>query len=248
MTEKFVGYFRLIEACAQPGCPVCRCLEAESRRYLDALLYEHVTDPDSRRAIRLSWGFCNWHTWMLPEIASSAFGAAIICEDLVTRVLRQTHRLRRGSQLRRWLTALRGRRRRPTLVEGWALRTPCPACTDAAPTEARYLDTMVTFADDEALRVAYARSDGLCLPHVVLAVERGNENADTLVARTREAWARIGRDLATFVSKHDHRNREPYTEAEAAACARAFEMLAGARGIFGSARVSTTPSAPSSAR
>jgi hypothetical protein len=238
MTEKFVGYFRLVEACARPGCPVCRCLIAESRAYLGALLYEQVTDPETRRALRLSWGFCNWHTWMLPDVASSAFGAAILCEDLVTRAVRRTQRPRRGLRLGavgRWLAALVGRRRRPALVEAHARRAPCPACVDTAQTQERYLETLAHFIDDEALRAAYAQSDGLCVPHVILAVEQGRETAhvETLVARTREAWAGIGRDLAAFVAKHDHRNREPYTEAEATSRARAFEMLTGARGVFG---------------
>ena len=70
------------------------------------------------------------------------------------------------------------------------------------------------------------------------AVERGGDSADTLVTRTRQAWARIGRDLAAFVGKHDYRNRQPFTEAEAAACARALEMLAGAPGVFGHVRSS----------
>jgi len=237
MTEKFVGYFRVIEACAQPGCPVCRCLVAESRAYLGALLYEQVTDPETRRGLRLSWGFCNWHTWMLPDVESSAFGAAILCEDLVTRALRRTQRLRRASRLGtagRWLAALLGRRWRPALVELHEGRAPCPACVDIARTQARYLETLVHFIDDAALRAAYAQSDGLCVPHVILVVEQGTETArvETLVARTREAWSRIGRDLAAFVGKHDHRNREPYTEAEATSRARAFEMLAGARGVL----------------
>jgi hypothetical protein len=247
MTEKFVGYFRLIEACAQPGCPVCRCLVAESRAYLGALLYEQVTDPETRGALRRSWGFCNWHTWMLPDVEGSAFGAAILCEDLVTRALRRTQRFRSESRLGatgRWLAALVGRRGRPPLVELHELRAPCSACLDTTQTQARYLETLVHFIDDEDLRTAYAQSDGLCVPHVILAVERRRETArvEMLVARTREAWARIGRDLAAFVGKHDHRNREPYTEAEATSRVRAFEMLAGARGVFGNdPRASTTP-------
>jgi len=87
--EKFIGYFRLVEACEKPGCPLCRCVTSESHSYLDALLYEQVTDPDTRRAIRAAWGFCNWHTWMLLEIEHSLFGASIIYEDLVTLALRQ---------------------------------------------------------------------------------------------------------------------------------------------------------------
>lgn len=238
MRERFVGYFRLIEACAQPGCPVCGCLVADSRAYLKAVLYEQVTDPETRRALRRSWGFCNWHTWMLADVENSAFGSAIVCEDLVTRALRRTQRRRPGPRLGavgRWVGALLGRRRRPLLAELYERRAPCPACVDTAQTQARYLENLVHFVDDEALRAAYALSDGLCVPHVVLAVAQGRETArvETLVARTREAWTRIGRDLAAFVGKHDHRNREPCTEAEATSRARALEMLAGARGVFG---------------
>src|SRR5205085_1663323 len=38
--EKFAGYLKLVEACAEPGCPICRCVVAASHRYLDAVLYE----------------------------------------------------------------------------------------------------------------------------------------------------------------------------------------------------------------
>jgi hypothetical protein len=246
MTEKFVGGFRLIEACAQPGCPLCRCLVAQGRSYLSAVLYEGVTDPETRRAIRRSWGFCNWHTWMLKDLETSAFGAAIVCEDLVTLAVRRTQRLRRRGRLgalRAWLGA--PRRRRPALVDLYARRAACGACVDAADTEARYLETLLHVVDDEALRAAYTSSDGLCVPHVVLAVERGSAPpaVDALVARTRETWARLGRELAGFVSKHDHRNREPVTDAEASSRARAFEMLAGAPGVFGAqARAARSPS------
>ena len=235
MTEKFIGYFRLIDACAAPGCPLCRCLLDESRRYLESLLHEQVTDVETRRRIRLSWGFCNWHTWLLADIAGSTFGAAIVYDDLVARLLRRTGELRSRSRPAGWLGNLR-RRSRATLVDLWKSRAPCPGCVDAAATETRYLDTVLTFLDDEALRTAYALSDGLCAPHLVQAVERGPESADALVTRTRQAWARIGRDLGAFVGKHDHRNRQPFTEAEAAACARALEMLAGAPGVFGNVR------------
>ena len=62
---------------------------------------------------------------------------------------------------------------------------------------------------------------------------RLQEQAGTLVERTREKWRRLGQDIASFVSKHDYRNREPFTEAERASYARAFEMLAGAKSVFG---------------
>jgi hypothetical protein len=239
-TAKFVGYFRLVDACAARGCPLCRCLASESRGYLEALLHEQVTDVETRRRIRLAWGFCNWHAWMLADVAGSPFGTAIVYEDLLTRLLRRTGEPKSPSRRTGWLGNLRRRRRQATLVELWKRRAACPGCVDAAAAEARYLDTLLTFVDDEALRAAYALSDGLCLPHLVQALERGRERADALVTPTRQAWARTGRDLAAFVAKHDHRNRRPYTEAEAAACARALETLAGAPGVFGHPRATTT--------
>jgi hypothetical protein len=227
--EKFVGFFRLVEACRAPGCPVCRCVSDESRGYLAAVLYEQVTDLDTRRAIRASWGFCNRHTWMLREIAGSLFGAAIIYEDLVRLALRRTERLAGRGRPRRWLDALT--RRRPRILAAYHARAACPACTHAADGERRYLATIVTFIDDGDLQAAYADSDGLCLPHLFAAVAQSGATPGTatLVDRTRRKWRQLRQDIAAFVSKHDYRNDEPFSEAEQAACVRAFEMLAGAR-------------------
>src|SRR5262245_48413444 len=102
--EKFVGYVRLVEACGQPGCPVCRCVLHDSRQHLHAILYEQVTDPDTRRRLRASWGFCNWHTWMLLEIQGMRSGAAIIFEDLLGRLAERVAGDAQASPRRRsWL-------------------------------------------------------------------------------------------------------------------------------------------------
>jgi hypothetical protein len=232
--EKFVGYFRLLEACQGPGCPVCRCVVVESRRYLDALLYEQVTDPDTRRVLRTAWGFCNWHTWMLLEVDAALLGTAIIYEDLVALALRRTEALVGPERTHRWLAALVRRRRRRAMVERYRSRAMCPACLSASAAEWRYLEALVTFVDDGDLQAAYARSDGLCLPHL-LEIADGDDaaRARTLIERTRERWRRLAQDIGSFVSKHDYRNREPYTEAEADSYRRAFEMLVGASGLFG---------------
>ena len=236
--ERSIGFLRLVEACAQPGCPVCRCVIRDSRSYLDALLYEQVTDPDTRRAIRASWGFCNWHTWMLLEIEHAIFGSAIIYEELVRLALSRTERLGERAERRRprgWLSTLLGRRRRSSSVMGYRERAECPACAAAADTERRDLATLVTLIDDGDLAAAYAQSDGLCVPHLVAVLEHDGERREArlLVDRTREKWARLGREISSFVSKHDYRNHEPYTQAEAASYARAFEMLVGAKSVFG---------------
>jgi hypothetical protein len=233
---KFVGYFELLQACDEPGCPVCRCAVRDSRRYLDALLYEQVTDVDTRRALRASWAFCNWHTWMLLEIEHPRFGAAIIYEDILGRVLTRTVDADGAmTRHRRWLSTWLGLPVASKAGDAHRRRARCPACVATGEAERRYLDTLARLGHEGDLLAAYSRSDGLCVPHLVAVREQGGDQPGTraLVDRTREKWRKVVEDLGSFVAKHDYRNREPYTEPEAASCERASEILAGARGMFG---------------
>lgn len=239
---KFIGFFRLVEACERPGCPVCHCLEVDARQYLEALLYEQVNDPDLRIRLYSSWGFCNWHAWMLRETSVPAFGSSIIYDDLLRMASRRLER----SSLRLilgprgpvdWLLRRFGRRRAPALVELYRRRSICPACGETAESEARYLQAALDFVDDAQFDGAYQRSQGLCVPHVIRALElgAGRDRAATLIARTLPKWAELRRDLAGFIGKHEYRNTQRFTEAEGTAYLRAFETLVGAPGVFGSA-------------
>jgi Family of unknown function (DUF6062) len=237
MSEKFVGFVRLVEACGQPGCPVCHCVKTSSRQYLDALLYEQVTDPDTRRRLRASWGFCNWHAWMLVEVRDAAFGAAIIYEDMIRLLLARVRRLGRrplATRLASWFTA-QSRRAHMAIVELYRRRLICPACEQAGQAEVRYLHAMVELVDDAELAAAYACSDGLCAPHTIRAIELcpGHPGLATLVSRTVAKWSRLREELESFEAKHDYRNTEPFTDSEATSYRRAFELLGGAPGLFG---------------
>ena len=223
---------------------MCRCLVDGTRRYLEALLYEHVTDPTSRARLRAAWGFCNWHAFMLRETSNPAFGTAILCEDLL-RVIgdhlagqagvraHAPSAPRRRSLLRR-LGARLGRDVAMPGVDAFRRRPVCPACAELADAERRYVEAALDFVDDPAFERAYEESAGLCVPHTVRALElaAGGAAGDRLVARTLPKWAEMRRDLSGFVAKHDHRNREPYTEAERTAYVRAIETLTGHAGLF----------------
>jgi len=201
------------------------------------LLYEQVTDPDTRRRLRASWGLCNWHTWMLLEIQGSRAGTAILYEDLLRRLIDHVGRAmptRTAKRLAVWFTDTRARATR-RLTTLYRRRSPCPVCEHAGEAEQRYLKTMLTSVDDPEFRLAYARSDGLCAPHAMRAVELmwGRPELRPLLHLTLVKWSRIRQDLASFIAKHDHRNTRPFTEAEAASCRRALELLSGAPGLFG---------------
>lgn len=237
MSEKFIGYFRLVDACALAGCPVCRCVEQDGRRHLDAIIYEQVNDPHTRRRLHASRGFCNWHTWMLLEVPDAKSGAAIIYEDLIRVFLHRVRRLRdRAPSFRaRALAALIRRRPGPAVVELQRRRKACPVCAWCGEAETGYLLTLLRFVDDPQFVRAYAKSDGICAPHLLAAVEMGagTQGLSCLLDRALATWDQLRRDLDRFVSKHDYRNEEPFTQAEASSYRRAFEMLSGRRGVWG---------------
>jgi len=248
MSGKFIGFHRLIEACEEAGCPACRCLDADTHRHLTAFLYEHVTDPMSRSRLRASWGLCGWHAWMLRETADPAFGTAILCEDLLRVVGGRLERSAARAAARRpaplmsrlWsrLRARLGGGHAPVIVRLYRRRAICPACAEVARGERRYLETALRFVDDPQFTEAYDASHGLCVPHVLAALDlaAGGAAGRRLLARTLPKWADLRRDLAGFVAKHDYRNRAPFTEAEAEAYVRAIEALHGRGGLFGNDR------------
>ena len=91
---KFIAYFELLDAMREAGCPFCTLVLKSSRRYLDALLYEQVNDPETREKLRAARGFCAWHAWMATEIANSASGIAIIHRDFLAEEADALQRLR----------------------------------------------------------------------------------------------------------------------------------------------------------
>jgi hypothetical protein len=243
MNDRYLAYFDLVEAFRQPGCPVCRCVGAASRRYLETLGYEHVNDPEVRRRLRASWGLCNWHTWILADLAGSPFAAAVIHEDLlraaghrVAALGARAARAARGPG--RWLGRLTGAGRPPALGRLYRRRPPCPACLEAARVEARAVEALAAFAAELQFQRAYEDSDGLCVPHTVQAVEHaaGRPAAETLARLTVRRWEALRRAVERFVAKHDHRNTEPFSDDEVSAWRRALATIAGEPGLFGNDR------------
>jgi hypothetical protein len=230
MTDKFIGYLKLIEACRRGGCPVCGHVREETRNQLDALLYGHVTDYDSRRRLRESWGLCNWHTWMLLEVDRSLFGASIVYEDLLREAIDRVAGMSDGARGMKFFV-----RRRPAIVEEHDRRSSCAFCLAAAEHERLCLLAFTQFAADGDLQAAYVSSDPICLPHLVRAAELAPDSRALrgLIDRTLEKWRAVRKDLRSFIEKHDHRNQAAFTAEDAASYARAFEIIAGAAGLFG---------------
>jgi uncharacterized protein DUF6062 len=231
------GHHRLVEACARPGCPLCGCLQELAARHLAAVLAEHVTDPVTRARIAAAGGFCAAHAATLRETPEAALGTAIVYQVLVEEAcgwLEATARAVGAPEGRsRWRTLVgRGRRARSVPRSG---RERCPVCVELAAAERRYLDGLLAGLAEPELGGAYAASDGLCVPHLELALARAAPGPAVmrLVALSREKLRALADDLRRFVDKHDHRVTPRFTDREAASWRLALSLVAGRAEVFG---------------
>ena len=86
----------------------------------------------------------------------------------------------------------------------------CPACVVADQSENTYLGLMLVHIEDDTLYRAYAEGEGLCLPHLMGALERvpGAVAFQRLVGPQIERYRAMLYDLDEFIRKHDHRFKE----------------------------------------
>ena len=228
-------YFKLFERLDALGCPICGIVIDDSRAYLDSVLYERVTDVPTRKGLRDSFGLCNLHTWLLRDVpASSApdLGFAIIAKDLLNRFERMAGEppVVEWRTLKGWLGRTRSR------LRAKLKRSRCPACVHAARSESVHLRQLLDLLGEASFSDKYRDSDGICLPHFLVAEETHADHRHFVQLREdqiRKAQS-LHDTLDRFVEKNDHRAREEITRAEARAWTDAMEFLGGKRGVFDS--------------
>jgi len=234
--SRTASFYDLRDALALPGCPVCRLAARDAGRYLDGLLWEHVTDPGVRAKVRRAQGFCRDHARLLDR-AGASLGVAILMQDLLRGVLETLEGVRFQAP-----PALSRRRAQETLDPGQPSAAtaelvarltpedPCPACAHASEGEAGYLDTLVEqLPGEEGLLDAYRGSAGLCLPHFRMALARVREPAvfEALVSAQRGVWERLEAGLREQIRKNDHRFRDEPWGDESDAWLRGLVAVSG---------------------
>jgi len=96
-----------------------------------------------------------------------------------------------------------------------------------------YVDTLVRALSEPDFRQAYERGDGLCLPHLrlALAASEATHNLETARFLSQLALDRLRKlrdDLAAYLRKQSYEHRhEPIGEAEARSWIRAVAFMVG---------------------
>lgn len=204
--------YKLLEACREPGCPVCHLEQRSVERYLDSQFYESVNEPAWRDRLRASLGFCHEHAWLaVDKRLGDALGFALIYRDVINGILT---RLEDGVPYR---VSRRSRfvlRRIPEQVRNIVERvlyalTPqkhCPACQHRDEITHITLSALVKELEVPAMADALQGSDGLCLPHLRLALElvKNVPACERLLAIHREKLESLKAELTEYIRKNDY--------------------------------------------
>jgi hypothetical protein len=229
-------HFDVIDACAESGCPICRLTLAAVARAIDAVDYEFVNEPDIRAKIERTWGFCNIHAhqWLRE---GHVLGVALVYESVLARLQPEIEKTRPNAR-RQLLSGLATRLGRRPPDEARELLQPggtCHLCRQRAETELLLIRTLAEGLAEtkDDFRAAFCRSDGLCLPHLRLALCTISDTAtaDLLRAATLAHQERLTPQLREIVRKHDYRFRDEPSGDERGAAARAVDHVTGLPGI-----------------
>ncbi len=232
--DRTTGYYDLIDAFAEEGCPVCRLGLAAVDRSIRAIDYESVGDPGIREHLRASLGFCNVHAhqWLSQ---AHVLGTASIYVDVLMRLTAELRALPfRPHPMLADVAALLGPRARQSGDRRPLVPTrECLVCRVLADTEAILVRTLLATLPEPAFQDAYSDSSGLCLPHLRRAV--GQAGDEVTFAMLRDATLvreeRLLAELREIIRKHDYRFASEPAGAERGAAGRAVHHIAGAPGI-----------------
>ena len=233
-------YFALLDACQQPGCPVCRISLNTVVRYLDNLFYENVNDWGMRRHLRGSLGFCREHAWQVIEGGlGNGLGVAIIYHDVLNKVLERLPDPEREQTKLERLSDFLGRLPRQLLdrinliLENLTPEQPCPACQHLEQTETRTVQVLLENLEDERLRESFKNSQGLCLPHLRVALKQARDEAglEMLLALQNDKLNGLKQDLAEYIRKNDYRFAGEGFGSEGDSWRRAIARFVGEKNI-----------------
>lgn len=206
------------------GCSVCGMLKRSERRYIDATLYEHVTDVRWRAEVRAARGFCALHTQHVLEVGRSALGVSLVAGDILKTLRESLTTTTSGGAFGRLRAAIGGS---SGLAAALQPQQSCPICTYLADLGAVYVAALLDdLATDEG-HAAYERSGGLCLPHLLTAAQRGGAGLPVLTEHQARIWERLEGELSEFARKSDYRFSDETIETERDAWRRALLLLSG---------------------
>lgn len=203
--EKHVSYFKMLESFRENGCPLCSRNKTAANNYIDNLLYENVNDPEIRKRLRESLGFCSVHSQLLLQLSDS-FGTAIIYSDLLSqfeKILEQNY-------------------------SRFFQRKKCRVCELLEIETKENIELLVRYADDPEFKKKFEQSEGLCAAHLIelLTSCTNQRQREYFLSIHKKKVEVLKKDLNELIRKNNYRfHQEKITEAESKSWIKAVNLL-----------------------
>ena len=213
----------MVDACQEPGCPMCRLMFGVMHSYMDSVMNEYVVDILARADMRDARGYCKRHAWYLPEGRGRVLGIAIIHDDIIKNVIRaiDAKNLKHGAH-----------RRAQDLLKRASASAECPACIYERTMEEVTSRAMLKYLHDDDFVDALRASSGLCLSHFYQALNlvRDSVAFERLIEIERATLAELQGELAEFIRKNDYRFQHEGFGEEGDSWLRAIAQVSGEKG------------------
>lgn len=201
-------------------CPICA---AQTQVVFDFFAHWQnrlASDVAAQRAFAAERGFCAVHTWQFQDMASPrgmSAGYAPVIEATIVELQRTLNQpLENVSE------------RIETLLPSVST---CPACKVLQAAEADHIAQLLAQLTTREARDSYARTAGLCLPHLRATLASGPDNAVAvfLIQEQVRHLEEIAEDMRSFTLKRDAIRRGLVNDEEEHAWRRALVQLVGER-------------------
>jgi len=213
--EKHLVYYQLLDYFQARHCPVCSAEADSCRRYFAAVLGEAWQDPEIRRELIRSQGYCQRHAQFLMA-AGHPLERALLYQDQVKLFLKSLAEV----PGRKAPVPLPTRRAKPRAV--------CPACQAEKNAGRRYGEEILARLNDQQFLAAYQGSAGLCVPHFWEALQTADdEKRRALIGVQRRKMIELNAELEEFCRKHDYRFKHEGFGQKGDVWKRAIEMMSG---------------------
>jgi GTP-binding protein EngB required for normal cell division len=201
-------------------CPICA---AQSQAVFDFFVhwqYALSTSEAARRTFAAERGFCSAHTWQFQQVASPQ-GISEGFAPLIDTI---------GAELRYCLE--QAPEQPGERIDGLLSSVEsCPACRMLQETETEQIEQFLRQIATAEGRELYARSEGLCLPHLsmTLAASSPDETRQFLLQQQVRFLEELSEDMRGYTLKRDALRRGLLNTQEKNAWRRALVQLVGER-------------------
>ena len=212
------SFSELLDAFKKDGCPICNLDYSNIDSYFSSILYESVNDPDVRKKLRNSFGYCREHSIQfiqLVEKSYNRFGASIIIADVASEIIKELDRLSKLSL--------------KELKKVKATNHRCPACIYQENHEHIYYFEITSNLENDDFFNKYLKSDGFCQAHLLglIKIIKDPLKRIKIIENQKLKFSILINDMNAFVKKHSGQNSQKITSDEAEAFKKAIRHIVG---------------------